>query len=125
MSFDQLIKKVHQAEDAVEAHERAFSADMRQMKRSWRAMWTPGRLIVAGLVSGFAVGKAQPLSVAARSGGLLRLVSVASTLFAGTGARQAADDAEDAADMAAHAARASDAATATAATAAAGDPPVP
>ncbi|MBB1060901.1 hypothetical protein [Marilutibacter spongiae] len=108
MSFDKLINKVHQAEDAVEAHERALGADLRQFKRSWRAMWTPGRIVIAGIVSGFAVGRSQPLHIAANSGSMLRVISTVSTLFAGTGARQAADEAEDAADMAAHAAVAAD-----------------
>lgn len=108
MSFDKLIAKVAQAEDAVEAHERSVGADVRQLKRSWKAAWTPGRIVIAGLAAGFLVGRAQPLRQASRDGSVLRLVSLLSGLFASTTAASAAQDAEAAAATA-------DAATATAA----------
>jgi hypothetical protein len=56
MSFDALLQKVKQAETALEAQERQAAADWRQFKASWRAAWTPGRIVVAGL---FAGGSAQ------------------------------------------------------------------
>lgn len=100
MSFDKLIHKVHQAEDALEARERQVSADIRQFKRSWRAAWTPGRIVIAGLVSGFAIGRAQPVRAVARSGSMMQVVSMLSTLFAGTSAKAAAEEAEQAAEVA-------------------------
>src|SRR3546814_7016824 len=68
MSFDKLIAKVTQAEDALEAHERRVGADLRQLKHSWKASWTPTRIMVAGVVTGFLVGRAEPLRSAARGG---------------------------------------------------------
>lgn len=107
MSFDSLIQKVSQAETALEAQERQVAADIRQLKSSWRAAWTPGRIVIAGLVTGFLTGRAEPMQNAARSGSVVRLVSLLSSLFAGTAAQSAADEATEAADsahMAAHAA---------------------
>lgn len=97
MSFDQLIAKVHQAEDVVEAQERRLVAHWGQLKSTWRDSWTPGRILVAGLVSGFVVGRAEPLRTAAKSGGLMQAISMVSSLFAGGGAAAAADQAQRAA----------------------------
>ena len=49
MGFDALIEKVRQAEIALEARERQAAADWRQTRTSWRAAWTPGRVVLAGL----------------------------------------------------------------------------
>lgn len=98
MSFEQLIAKVHQAEDAVEAQERRLVANLREVRHSWREAWTPGRIVIAGLVGGFMVGRAEPLRVAAKSGGMMQMISTLSSLFAGAGAGVAASQAERAAD---------------------------
>ena len=100
MSFDKLISKVQQAEDALEAQERRFAADMRQLKASWRAGWTPGRIVIAGMVSGFLVGRAEPLRSAAKGGNLVQIVTMLSGLFAGTSAQAAASEAGEAAQSA-------------------------
>ncbi|MBW3550659.1 MAG: hypothetical protein KY442_07505 [Proteobacteria bacterium] len=98
MSFDKLLHEVEQAEAALEARERQCAADVRQFRRAWQALWTPGRILIAGLAGGFLTGRAEPLRIAGRSGNLLRIVSTLSTLMASTGARSAADEAEQAAD---------------------------
>lgn len=98
MSFNKLIAKVTQAENAMEAHERRVGADLRQLKGSWKSMWTPGRIVLAGLVSGFLAGRAEPFRTAARSGSVVRIVSMLGTVFASTSAQQAASEAEHAAD---------------------------
>jgi hypothetical protein len=100
MSFEALVTKVHQAETALEAKERQASADFRQLKSSWRDAWTPGRIVVAGLVTGFIVGRLEPGKKAARGGGLLQLLTALSGMFAGTQATAAAGKAEDAAQSA-------------------------
>lgn len=97
MSFDKLILKVTQAEDALEAHERRVAADLRQLKASWLAGWTPGRIVVVGAVSGFFFGRAEPLKAVARSGNAMQLITMLSGLFAGSSAQAAAGDAEQAA----------------------------
>lgn len=104
MSFDKLIAKVSQAENALEAQERRFAADVRQLMSSWRAAWTPGRIVIAGLVTGFLTGRAEPLRNAARGGSVVRIVSLLSGLFASTTAQAAAAKADDAAESAGQAA---------------------
>jgi len=98
MSFDKLIQKVAQAEDALEAHERRIGADLRQLRGSWKAMWTPGRIVLAGLVGGFLAGRAEPFGNAARSGSVVRIVSMLTSMFASTTASHAAAEAEQAAE---------------------------
>ena len=108
MRFEQLIAKVKQAETALEAHERSVAADLRQLKRSWLDAWTPGRIVIAGLVSGFMIGRAEPLRAVGKSGGLMQLVSMVSGLFAGGSAQVAANQAEQAAGSAQQAAHGAD-----------------
>ncbi len=103
MRFEALIAKVQQAEQALEAHERRTVTQWRQLKLQWRSSWTPARIVAAGLVSGFLVGRARPLRVAS-GGGVLQMVTALSGLFAGSSAQAAANEAEQAADVAAHAA---------------------
>ncbi|MFD0738865.1 hypothetical protein ACFQZQ_06180 [Lysobacter koreensis] len=97
MSFDKLINKVTQAENALEARERRVSDSMDRFKVAWRAGWTPGRIVIAGLVTGFLVGRAEPLRSAARGGGLVQVVTMLSGLFAGGSAQVAAGEAQHAA----------------------------
>ena len=99
MSFNALITKVTQAEQALESRERLTVARWDQLKRTWRESWTPGRIVIAGLASGYLVGRAKPLRLAG-SGGLLNLVTALSGIFAGTGASVAAEEAGQAADAA-------------------------
>lgn len=99
MSFDALIAKVEQAEHALEAQERRVAADVRQLKSSWREAWTPGRIILAGAISGFLVGRARPLRIA-DGGNALQMIGALAGLFAGGNAQAAADEAERAAEQA-------------------------
>jgi hypothetical protein len=99
MSFAKLIAKVEQAEQALEAQERRVAADWRQLKDSWRAGWTPARIVIAGLVGGFMVGRAEPLRRIG-GGGTLQLISALAGLFAGGSAQVAAGEAEHAAETA-------------------------
>ena len=95
MSFHKLIKKVTDAEDAVEANERRVGADLRQLKSSWASMWTPGRIVIAGLASGFLIGRAEPLGTVARSGGLLRMAGTLTTLVSGFAAAVGSDGSDE------------------------------
>lgn len=99
MSFHALIAKVEQAEQALEASERVASTQWRRVKTTWRESWTPGRIMIAGLASGFLVGRAKPLRLVG-SGGLLNLVTALSGLLASGNAQVAAENAEQAADAA-------------------------
>lgn len=100
MSFNKLIAKVKQAEDALEAQERRIAADWRQLKGSWKEAWTPGRIIIAGLVSGWVIGRADPVRHIAKSGSWLQLFTVVSGLFSSGSAQAAASEASDAATSA-------------------------
>lgn len=99
VGFEALIEKVTQAEQALESSERVAASRWHAFKGTWRASWTPGRIVVAGLASGFLVGRAKPMRVAG-SGGVLNLVTALAGIFAGTGAQAAAKEAEDAATAA-------------------------
>lgn len=100
MSFDKLIAKVTQAEDALETQERRFADDMRRLKAAWRAAWTPGRIVIAGLASGFVIGRVEPLKAVAKGGTAMQLITMLSGLFASGSAHAAATEAEHAADTA-------------------------
>lgn len=99
MSFDALIAKVQQAEDALESRERQTTEQWRQLKATWRKSWTPGRIVIAGLATGFMVGRARPLRVAS-GGGVLQMLSALSGLLASGSAQVAAEEAGQAADAA-------------------------
>lgn len=123
MSFEALVDKVRQAETALEAKERQAAADWRQLKASWIASWTPGRIVVAGLATGFAVGKLEPVKKAASGSGALQLLSAVAGLFAGGSAQAAAGQAEHAADTAQQTAAAVAPDSAAGVATAAGEPP--
>ena len=99
MSFDALIAKVQQAEDALESSERQTTEQWRQFKVTWRQSWTPGRIVIAGLAAGFMVGRARPLRVAS-GGGVLQMLSALSGLMASGSAQVAAEEAGQAANAA-------------------------
>jgi hypothetical protein len=100
MSFEALIDKVKQAETALEAHERQAAADAHQLLATWRAAWTPGRILLAGVGSGFAIGLLEPGKRFAGGRNALQMLTTVAGLFAGGSAQAAADKAEDAADAA-------------------------
>ena len=97
-SFKQLIEKVTQAEAALEAQERRVAADWRQLKASWTAGWTPGRILIAGLVSGFVIGRVEPLKAGAKGSTIMQMISAASGLLASVRAGDAATEAEHVAE---------------------------
>lgn len=101
MGFEQLIRKVEQAENAIEANERAAGADLRQLKASWKDLWTPGRIVLGGLGAGLLVGLADANRMASTGTGALRLMSMLASLsglVAGTSAQSAAEEAGQAAE---------------------------
>lgn len=97
MNFEQLLKKVEQAEDALESRERQAVADWRHLQATWRAAWTPGRVLIAGLASGFAFGRASRGGKGGGSG-FLRILSTVSGLVASANAQIAAHEAEHVAE---------------------------
>lgn len=92
-SFKQLIEKVDQAEAALEARERLFAADWRQLKASWRTGWTPGRILIAGLASGFVIGRLDPTKSVAKGSTIMQMITSLSGLMASAKAQMAATEA--------------------------------
>ncbi|WP_133501643.1 hypothetical protein [Cognatilysobacter terrigena] len=97
-SFKQLIEKVQTAEYAVEAQERRMAADWRQLKASWKAGWTPGRIVLAGLVAGFVVGRVEPTKSVAKGNSIMQMITALSGLFASATAQHAAAHVDNVAD---------------------------
>jgi hypothetical protein len=97
-SFHQLIEKVAQAEAALEAQERRVAADWRQLKASWKTGWTPGRIVLAGLVSGFVVGRVEPVKAGAKGGTIMQMITALSGLLASARAKEAATEVEHVAE---------------------------
>jgi hypothetical protein len=93
-SFNQLIEKVAQAEAALEAQERRVAADWRQLKASWRTGWTPGRIVIAGLVSGFMIGRVEPLKAGLKGSTIMQMITAVSGLLASSRAQDAATEVE-------------------------------
>ena len=100
MSFEALIAKVRQAEDALEARERQAGADLRQLLASWKQLWSPGRVLLGGLGGGFAIGLIEPGKHAASGRNTLQMLSALAGLIASGSAQLAAGKAEEAADSA-------------------------
>lgn len=93
-SFKQLIEKVQQAEAALEAQERRVAADWRQLRSSWTSGWTPGRIVLAGLVSGFVIGRVEPLRAGAKGSTIMQMINAVSGLLATAKAKEAASEVE-------------------------------
>jgi|GEM_PF-729898 len=95
VGFDANIDNVRQAEAALQAQRRRAAADARQLRGAWRALWTPGRIVLVGLFSGFVVGRSEPLKKTTGAG-VLRLLKLVSALFAAGGAQAAVEELTDA-----------------------------
>ncbi|QWP78356.1 hypothetical protein J5226_08190 [Lysobacter sp. K5869] len=106
--FDRLQRRVDKRERLLEGRYEQVQERKRVLSKSWREAWTPGRIVIAGLVAGFFMGRAEPVKIAVKSGNLMQIVSLLSGLFAGAGAQEAADQAGQAAGQAGRAARAAD-----------------
>ncbi|MCF7221455.1 hypothetical protein [Marilutibacter chinensis] len=96
MSFRTLQRRVERRERLLDARIERVHGAADSLKRSWRSAWTPGRILIAGLVSGFVAGRAEPMRYAAQSGDLVRLVSLISNVFASFAAGNAAEAAGEA-----------------------------
>lgn len=99
VTFEQLIRKVQQAEDVLEMRERQVASSYQRLRQAWNAGWTPLRIVTVGLASGFLVGRSEPMR-ALTGPRLLQMVSALSGLFASAQATFAAEQAQEAADSA-------------------------
>lgn len=117
MNFEQLKRRVDRAEQVVEGRILQTTAARYSLQARWREAWTPTRIVIVGLLTGFVSGKAQPERALRQVGkfanprmmqlitSLSGLVASLQTAYAAATAKDAADTADDAADDAATTAR--------------------
>lgn len=99
MNFERLQRRVDRAEQLVEGRALQTRTHWQTLSQVWRDSWTPGRIMIAGLVSGFLAGRAEPLR-SMNGARWLQMVGSLSSLFATVQAATAADQASEAADTA-------------------------
>src|SRR5690554_4282723 len=133
MNFAQLRRRVERGEALVEGRIRQLGESHDRLRRDWRQAWTPLRIVLAGLATGFIAGRAEPEKALKKIAGVsgprtLQLVTSVAGLvgsvqaaIAAMTAKEAADTADQAADVATEAE--ADAEHAGAAAAAAADQP--
>ncbi len=68
MKFDALQQRVRRAERLVEGRAGQARDDWHEIGAAWRGLWTPWRIVGAGVVAGFLSGRAEPLAFAGRLG---------------------------------------------------------
>ena len=100
MRFELLRQRVERAERRVESSMDRAQVHRQEFGQAWRRGWSPGRIVIAGLVSGFLVGRSEPLS---RVGGTrwLQMLGTVSTMLASLQAAAASQEAGESADVAA------------------------
>ncbi len=99
MRFEQLQQHVARAEKRVELRSAQSSLYWTILKDSWREGWTPARIVIAGVVSGFLVGRAEPLR-SLTGARWMQMFTAVSSFLATAQAATAAETAEQAADTA-------------------------
>jgi|SRR5690554_748468 len=105
MNFTQLKRRVERSETLVDGRIRQATESHARLHRDWREAWTPLRIVLAGLVTGFISGRAEPEKALKKLGnisgpGTLRLVSSVAGLVGSVQAAMTAMAAKDAADTA-------------------------
>lgn len=99
MRFEKLLLHVQRAEQRVELRATHAQLQWATLKRAWREGWTPGRIVIAGVVSGFLVGRSEPLR-ALTGARWMQMFTAVSSFLATAQAAAAAETAEQAADTA-------------------------
>lgn len=129
--LEQVQRRIERASQVMDGRRRQLRHNMHQVRSTWRAAWTPWRILGAGLGLGFVSGKMDPEQAAsgfasrfAAAPKILQMLTALSGLLAAARAQAASDAAEQAGEAAEEAAGQASAATApdlaTAAAAAAG-----
>jgi hypothetical protein len=111
MNFERLRCRVDRAESLFQGRIAQVRHHRSQLDREVRQAITPGRIVVAGLLAGFVVGRAQPMRTlrAVSATRWLQLATSLSGLLASLKAAYAAQTADAAAEEAAHAAETAEA----------------
>ena len=105
MNFDKLKQRVERREMLADGRLSQTQMAYTTLRHTWREAWTPGRIVVAGLLAGFVAGRSQPTRVIRRIGAIggpqwIRTISALSGLFASLQAAVAAVTAKSAAETA-------------------------
>jgi len=113
MNFEGLKNRVERAETLVDGRVVQTTDRYRALSTSWREAWTPPRILIAGLVMGFATGHLEPRRALTKLGKLggpksIQLLSALSGLLTSVQATVAAATAEKAAETADDAAQTAD-----------------
>lgn len=103
MKFEALKHRVERSESLLQGRAEQTLVRAKALKHEWRAGWTPTRIVLAGLISGFAVGRSDPARALDKLGKLggprwLQAIGTLSSLLAGLQATIAAFAAKDAAE---------------------------
>jgi len=109
MKFERLKQRVIRGERLVEGRLEQTQAHATSLKDTWRESWTPTRILLAGLVGGFLIGRARPGRAVRKLGGLngarwVQLFTTVSGLLASLQSGLAAATAKKATEQAAEAA---------------------
>ena len=113
MNFERLRLRVERREQLLDGRLSQTQVAYAKLRRNWREAWTPGRILIAGLLAGFVAGHAEPTKAIRRIGAIggpqwVRTFSALSGLFASVQAIIAAVTAKSAAKTADQAAETAD-----------------
>lgn len=128
MNFNDLQTRVRRAELVVSVRSQQTLTQWSSLNALWKRSWTPGRIVVAGIATGFLAGKFEPRGkfTGARwlqmIGSLSSLMATAQAAAASAMAEYAAQSADEAAEQAGDAAEAATAAADATPAAAQGSP---
>ncbi len=107
MKFGTMRQHVERAELLVEGRAQETRTHWSQLRQTWRAGWSPARIMLVGFGLGFVTGRNEPQaalgSIASKLGGIpkiLQMISTISALFTAHRAQEASEQAERAADNA-------------------------
>lgn len=119
MNFEKLKQRVERREMLADGRTTQAHMAYTTLRRTWREAWTPGRIVIAGLLVGFVAGRSEPTKTIRRIGAIggpqwIRTISALSGLFASLQAIVAAVMAKGAAETADQAAETADVAAQTA-----------
>jgi hypothetical protein len=98
MKFDALRHRVQRSERLVEGRSHRLQENWQALGTAWRGLWTPWRIVGAGVVAGFLSGRAEPLAFAGKLGSVrwMEILTTVSTFVTEiTAANAAASDPQD------------------------------
>ena len=97
MKFDALRHRVQRSERLVEGRSRQLQENWQAVGTAWRGLWTPLRIVGAGVVAGFLSGRAEPLAFAGKLGSVrwMEILTTVSTFVTEITAANAAASAHE------------------------------